>query len=318
MIAIGLVGVGKIARDQHVPAIARSPDFELIATTSLHGSVEGVPAHPSLKAMLEEEPRLQAVALCQPPQHRHAAARAAIAAGKHVLLEKPPGATVTEVDDLRRAATAAGVTLFASWHSRHAAGVERARDWLSGKPVIEASIEWREDVRRWHPGQDWIWRPGGLGVFDPGINALSILTHVLDLPVYLEGATLDVPAHREAPIAAILHLRSARGAAVSAILDWCQAHPLRQVWDIRILTAAGEIRLSEGGNRLFIGGAEQDLPAEQEYPSVYAHFAELIRGGRSEVDLAPFALVADAFLIGRRRTVAAFDDPPVRGLGASQ
>jgi D-galactose 1-dehydrogenase len=41
------------------------------------------------------------------------------------------------------------------------------------------NVIWREDVRVWHPGQDWIWQPGGLGVFDPGINALSIITHIL-------------------------------------------------------------------------------------------------------------------------------------------
>jgi hypothetical protein len=39
-------------------------------------------------------------------------------------------------------------------------------------------IVWHEDVRKWHPGQQWIWEPGGFGVFDPGINALSIATRI--------------------------------------------------------------------------------------------------------------------------------------------
>jgi D-galactose 1-dehydrogenase len=39
---------------------------------------------------------------------------------------------------------------------------------------------------------------------------------------------------------------------------------------------------------------------------LYAHFAELVRGHRSDVDIAPLQLVADAFLCGRRTEVAAF------------
>ncbi|TIP51034.1 MAG: gfo/Idh/MocA family oxidoreductase, partial [Mesorhizobium sp.] len=67
----------------------------------------------------------------------------------------------------------------ASWHSRYAPAVEAARDFLGSTTIRSAAINWKEDVRRWHPNQDWIWAPGGFGVFDPGINALSIATHIL-------------------------------------------------------------------------------------------------------------------------------------------
>ena len=40
-------------------------------------------------------------------------------------------------------------------------------------------VTWKEDVRHWHPGQQWIWEAGGFGVFDPGINALSIVTKIM-------------------------------------------------------------------------------------------------------------------------------------------
>ncbi len=54
--------------------------------------------------MLAAHGDLDAVALCQPPQARCAAALAAIAAGRHVFLEKPPGATLAEVGLLVAAA----------------------------------------------------------------------------------------------------------------------------------------------------------------------------------------------------------------------
>ena len=119
------------------------------------------------------------VALCTPPQVRHAQAAMALAAGKHVMLEKPPGATVAEITPLLTTARAAQRTLFATWHSRFAPAVEPARQLLAGRKVKSVKITWKEDVRVWHPGQAWIFEAGGLGVFDPGINALSILTRIL-------------------------------------------------------------------------------------------------------------------------------------------
>lgn len=306
MIRVGIVGFGKIARDQHAPAIAASDAFTLVASASRHAHAPGLPAYHDIEAMLAAEPDMAAVALCQPPQVRHAAARAAIAAGRHVFLEKPPGATLSEVVDLARAADEAGVTLFASWHSRHAAGVARARAWLAGKTIRRVDIAWKEDVRHWHPGQAWIWQPGGLGVFDPGINALSLLTALLDAPVRLEAAALELPANREAPIAARLAMRTAEGAPIAADFDWRQTGP--QTWDIAVETDAGTLLLSHGGNTLAIDGAVQPLPPEAEYSGLYARFAELIAAGRSEVDVAPLRLVADAFLTGTRSVTEAFHD----------
>src|SRR3546814_10467554 len=81
------------------------------------------------------------------------------------MLEKPPAATTTEISALADHARARGVTLFATWHSREAAGVTGARDWLSDKRIRAAHIRWKEDIRRWHPGQEWILDAGGFGVF---------------------------------------------------------------------------------------------------------------------------------------------------------
>ncbi len=193
-IRIAIVGVGKIARDQHMPAIEGSPAFSLAATVSPHHpGKDGIPHVKSLEQLLESGPAIDAVALCTPPQVRYDLAVQALQRGVHVFLEKPPGATLSEVVALRDRADKVGITLFASWHSRFAAGVAPARAWLSERKVEKVSIVWREDVRVWHPGQDWIWEPGGLGVFDPGINALSILTHILPRPVFMKSAVLSIP-----------------------------------------------------------------------------------------------------------------------------
>lgn len=300
---IALVGIGKIALDQHVPALADSPDWQLAATVSRNGRVDGVDAYTDIDTMLAARPDIGTVSLCLPPVPRFAAAQAVLRAGRHLMLEKPPGATLAEVHILDTMARDAGVTLFATWHSRMAEGVAAAKAWLAGRTIREGTITWREDVRKWHPGQDWIFQAGGMGVFDPGINALSILTEILPAPVHLTGAELDFPANRQAPIAARLKMTS----SINADFDFRQEGP--QIWDMEFQTDAGHLALRMGGNLLEIdgqpSGGENSIMGE--YPALYAQMARLVRDGASDVDLSPMVLVADAFTLGRRNTVDAFE-----------
>ena len=307
-IRLALVGMGKIAHDQHLPAIAANPDIDLAATVSRSGeSTDGLPFFRNVEELAASGTAIDAVALCTPPQVRHAIALFCIEQGWHVFLEKPPGATLAEVAALDDAARAKGVSLFASWHSRYADGVEPARAWLAHRTVKAATITWREDVRVWHPGQDWIWQPGGFGVFDPGINALSIATRILPRPFFVETAELDVPSNRAAPIAARVAFRDTAGTGIAMDLDFRQEGP--QHWDIEVETDAGTLLLSKGGSVLTIDGQEalaNDADLHGEYPGLYARCAEIVRAGRSDVDVAPLRLVADAFLRGRHITVAPF------------
>lgn len=305
-IRLALVGLGKIARDQHLPAIAATPGIELVAVASRNAALDGIACYASLDELLAKMPDINAVALCTPPQVRRAQAALALEAGKHVLLEKPPGATVSEIAPLMAAADRTGKTLFATWHSRFAPAVEPARALLAEHAIRSVTIEWKEDVRVWHPGQDWIWEPGGLGVFDPGINALSILTRILPRPVFLTKAELHFPANRAAPIAADLDFSDASGLAIRAEFDFRQTGP--QTWDIRIETDAGLLTLSSGGAKLFHDGRPLIEEKEAEYPGIYRHFVDLVGRGASDVDLTPLAHVADAFMLGRRTIVEPFED----------
>lgn len=299
---IALVGIGKIALDQHVPAINASPDWTLAATVSRRGTVEGVESFTDFGTFLEARPDVTVVSLCMPPVPRYPYAEAALVAGRHVMLEKPPGATLAEVHALEALARARGLTLYATWHSRMAYAVAPARAWLTGKTIRKAHITWREDVRRWHPGQDWVFQPGGMGVFDPGINALSILTEILPAPVHLTEASLTFPENCQTPIAADLTFSG----NVTAEFDWRQEGP--QTWDIEIETDAGRLALSMGGNRLEIDGVEMagENSIMGEYPALYAHMAALVQKRECEVDLAPMTHVADAMVLGRRITVEPF------------
>ncbi|TWI33276.1 Gfo/Idh/MocA family protein [Paracoccus sulfuroxidans] len=304
---LAIIGYGKIAREQHKPALDASPNWHLAATVDPVNRAEGVPAFTDLATFLREMPQVGAVALCTPPQVRFAVAREALLAGKHVLLEKPPGTTVSEVMTLRRIAADRGLSLFAAWHSQFAPGIPGARDWLAGRHVTGITVTWREDVRRWHPGQDWIFAPGGTGVFDPGINAYSILTHILPVALYTTEAELDFPANRDTPLAARLKMLSEDGAPVDLDFDFRETGV--QTWDMQITTDDGVMQLSQGGATIIAGGrtiaAESSLSGE--YDRIYTRFAQLIARGESDVDLAPFRHVADAMMLGRRKQTDAFE-----------
>jgi D-galactose 1-dehydrogenase len=307
---IGVIGLGKIAQDQHLPVIARSDAFELVAVSSLRGlSVDGVPhVFRSPEELLSSTPDLEAVAICTPPQVRHHIAKLALEAGKDVMLEKPPTATISELSDLARIAAERGRVLFTTWHSQYNAAVDEAKRRLTGETVAEMFVNWKEDVRKWHPGQPWIWEPGGFGVFDPGINALSIVTKIMPNPVFLTRADLLTPSNAATPIAAELEFATVGPSApLRAEFDWRQMG--EEVWEITVRTARDStLVLSGGGSRLTVDGQEVVREAPDEYARIYQYFDALLREGKSHVDAAPFELVADAFLLGRRLEVEAFHE----------
>ena len=176
---------------------------------------------------------------------------------------------------------------------------------MADRKIKHVTIVWKEDVRVWHPGQDWIFAAGGFGVFDPGINALSILTHILPRPVFVTRAELGFPANREAPIVVEMDMSDAAGLPIKVEFDFRQLPP--QTWDIRIETDHGPLMISGGGAKMSDGDTGVVDAMKEEYPALYRRFVELASKGECDVDLAPLQIVADAFLLGRRRNVEAFE-----------
>jgi len=303
-IRIALVGFGKIARDEHLPAIRAHEGYELAAIVSPESIPEvGCPSFNNFEDMISSMPgEIDAAAICTPPTPRYQIATQAMSNGLAVLLEKPPTATLGEMEQLVAVSKRFDALLYTAWHSQHAAGVQAAREALAGEKVTGISLLWHEDVRKFHANQEWIWQPGGFGVFDPGINGLSILTRVLSEPLSVRSAELLYPGNRQAPIAARLIFD---GDNRFADLDWRGTE--EEEWVIKISTASGRaIELQNGGARLLLDGRQQVLPLNAEYPSIYREFAALLNARQSLVDAEPLRIVADAFLVGARKMVENF------------
>lgn len=301
-IRIAIIGFGKIAGDQHVPAIRGNSRFELVASSSRSG--QGVArTFTDWRELIRSVEGLDAVAITTPPGPRYEIARECILSGLHCLLEKPPTDGLAEIADLDCLAEAQQVTLFTTWHAQHHATVAAAGRALAGKRIRSMSIVWHEDVKKWHPGQQWIWEPGGFGVFDPGINAFSIATKIFPGGLFVRSADLSIPANAQTPIAAEVVFASPEAdGQLSASLDWRRSEG--EEWTIEVEAEdSTRVRLENGGSRLILDGEAHEDDGPGEYPDIYRAFVGLIDERRGLVDVAPMRLVADCLLVGRRQTV---------------
>jgi predicted dehydrogenase len=301
-IRIAILGFGKIAEDQHIPSISANPRFELAAVSSRSGQGPQ-PVFTDWRELIRSVQGLEAVAITTPPGPRYEIARECILAGLHCLLEKPPTAGVSEIADLDCLAQAQQVSLYTTWHAQHHSTVDAAAKALAGKRIRSMEILWHEDVHKWHPGQQWIWEPGGFGVFDPGINAFSIATRIFPGALFVRDSSLSFPENAQTPIAADVNFFSpVADGPLTASLDWRRSEG--EEWTIAIETADGiRVRLEDGGAKLLLDGESHADDGPGEYPDIYRYFADLIDERRSHVDVAPLRLVADCLLAGRRKSV---------------
>jgi hypothetical protein len=156
-------------------------------------------------------------------------------------------------------------------------------------------------VHKWHPGQHWIWEPGGFGVFDPGINCFSILTRIMPDALFVRSAELSFPNNAHAPVAGdvVFSSPAADGPMTCHLNFLCKEG---EDWTIDIRTTEGDtVCLERGGSALFFNGEQQQVENPGEYPDIYRKFADLIDERRSSVDVAPLRLVADCLLLARRQ-----------------
>ena len=305
-VRVAIVGLGKIALEEHIPALKANAAFLLVAAASDRCRLDGLPVFSSAEAMFEAMPQIEAVAICTPPQAHYAPAKLALSHGKHVLLEKPPCATLAEFEDLVALAAAQGVTLFQTWHAREAPAVQAAAQWLRGRRVKAGRVIWKEDVRHWHPGQSWIWSEGGFGVLDAGINAISILTAIVPEPLHVEAAHFLVPANSPSPIAVAVSLATPSGAFIDAEFDF--RHRGIQARSVELETDSGRFDLAAFAAAH--GDPMWGEPASQprEYAGLYRRFAALIAARRSDTDDKPLALVLDIFRLAGRSVVEPFQE----------
>lgn len=146
MLRVGIVGCGKIA-DQHVQAIHRIPDCEVVALCDREplmakqlGERFGISACFSELSEMLEAARLDVVHITTPPQSHFSLAKQCLESGSHVYLEKPFTITAGEAESLIRVAERRDLKITAGHNLQFTPETLEMRQllaqgFLGGKPV---------------------------------------------------------------------------------------------------------------------------------------------------------------------------------------
>jgi UDP-N-acetylglucosamine 3-dehydrogenase len=141
---VGVIGLGEIGQF-HLRGYERSPGARVAAVTDLNAELlartaaeTGATAHDSIAALLADR-SVEVVSLCLPHHLHLPVALEVIAAGKHLLVEKPLAITVEECDQIVAAAADAGVTVGVQhnqlFHGPHVRAQQLIDSGAIGRPV---------------------------------------------------------------------------------------------------------------------------------------------------------------------------------------
>ena len=194
-----IVGTGAIAHS-HARSIEAHPRARLVAVTDHHragaerfAAQWGDPTvYDTLDELLQAE-RPDVVHICTPPGPHRDQTVAAFAASAHVVVEKPPAASLDELDDMRNAAAAADRQLAVVFQQRTgtaAAHVRRLlRDGAFGRPLIAVcqTLWYRDEAYFAVPWRGKWETEGGGTTLGHGIHQLDLLAFLLGDWESIEG-----------------------------------------------------------------------------------------------------------------------------------
>ncbi len=231
------------------------------------------------------DPEVNAVYVATPVAMHAPYTIAALAAGKHVLCEKPVARDYAEASSMVDAAKAAGRTLGIAYYRRSYPKVHRAQQLLAagviGKPVLaEISChDWfnDEDGRR-----GWLLQPemsGGGPLFDIASHRIDLLNFLFGRPRRAVGQ-LSTSVHRtRVEDSATVLVEYAGGMRGIVDVRW---HCRMGRDEFRITGTEGVMDLTPlNSGRLVYPGKTEDLPphANLHYPCV-ANFVDHVLDGK--------------------------------------
>jgi 1,5-anhydro-D-fructose reductase (1,5-anhydro-D-mannitol-forming) len=295
----GIIGFGRFAEKAIAPAIAASPNSELVAiqkrsrVAAEEKSRElGIPfAFDSVGALVEHE-GIDAVFIVSANAAHCPETIAAARAGKHVLVEKPMAMNVAEGERMIASCQAASVKLMVGHMLRFSPLLRRLRELVRSAALGEilfARAEFVYDARLSH--RAWLYDrkvAGGGPVFDIGVHCLDTLRFVLDDEIVETDSKLaPEPTDTRTESTAALQLRFSKGTVGSIFCSY--AVPLRRTF-IEIVGTEGVVSASnftvgERVTPLTVLRGENDQSTEERIeqitvPNLYveeiSHFSECI------------------------------------------
>jgi predicted dehydrogenase len=189
VLKVAIVGCGNISR-RHAESYAAAPT-ELVGVADivpdkaveLAGKYGSTPYNSATELLAATSPDL--VSVTTPPGSHAALAIEILAAGKSVLLEKPPVLSLAEMDAVAEAEGASAGSVYVVFQHRHGSGGLRAASLLAdgalGKPqVAVCETLWFRPVSYFDPEWRGTWvGEGGGPTLGHGIHQIDLLLHLL-------------------------------------------------------------------------------------------------------------------------------------------
>jgi len=230
---IGLIGVGGAAQINHIPALKKIEDVELVALCDRDrekvGRVAqkfGVPKATNRFDDLLEDESIDAIDICTPNFLHAPMATAALEAGKHVLCERPLSRSADEARQMAKAARKADRVLMCAVQHRFRADAQLLRTFVDKGDLGEifyAKAGWLRLRTEWDSDE---WRrqkreSGGGVVLDLGFQMIDLSLWVLGDPKVV-SVTASVHRSRKGEVedSATAFLRLESGATLTLELTW--------------------------------------------------------------------------------------------------
>ncbi len=211
--------------DYHARAIHDAAGAQLVgvagrnaATARALAEKHGAAFHTTDVSALIARDDIQVLCITTPSGAHLEPALAAIAAGKHVVIEKPLEITVERVDALLAAAQKAGVVVAPIFQARFGAGAQRIKAALEagrfGRLVLaSAYVKWHRKPEYYQGWKGTLALDGGGAMMNQAIHGIDLLQWFAGLPVEVSGQkTRRVHTGIEAEDTAVAALRFTHGA----------------------------------------------------------------------------------------------------------
>lgn len=245
----GLIGHGYAGRTFHAPLIRAVPGLALAVVASRDAAAVRS-AWPEAAVVdtpqaLIAHPEVDVVVVASPNRTHHALARAALAAGRHVVVDKPFTLTLAEAADLERFAREQGRVL-SVFHNRRWDGDFLTLRSLDAAGAIGRIVQFESHIDRWRPQVRARWRESA----EPGAGLWYDLgPHLVDQAVQLLGwpsaITLDIATMRDGALSDDwFHARLDFPAAGSNARDGARA-----ILHASMLAASSSLRYTVHGTR---------------------------------------------------------------------